>query len=382
VSLPFLEDFGRPVRESSCECERSSGMVLGPIMKLVNGPTVADAIADPTNALMQLYQKEPDDKKAIEEVFLRFLGRLPTEEEVQIGIETMHAAGEDHAGLVAKLADYEKTLPVKQAEWEKNASAEVVWTPLDITDFKSAAGATLKKLDDKSGLVEGNKAKDTYTITLATDAKVTGIRLEALPDDSLAAKGPGRAQNGNFVVNELTLSAAPKSDATKATKIELGNAVADFSQDSWAVTGAIDGNPGTGWAISPRFGVPHFAIFETKSDIAHEGGSLLTLSILQDFPDGMHNLGRVRISVTSAPRPFGGQKLPDAIAALVKKPASERSPEEAKQVSDYYRTLDGELARLTADVRRSEEQMKNQRLIGLQDLAWALINNPAFLFNR
>ena len=33
VSLPFLDDFGRPPRESACECERSSGIVLGPVMK-------------------------------------------------------------------------------------------------------------------------------------------------------------------------------------------------------------------------------------------------------------------------------------------------------------------------------------------------------------
>jgi hypothetical protein len=80
VSLPFLEDFGRPVRESACECERSSGMVLGPIMKLVNGPTVADAINDPNNALVDLEKSEPDDRKAISELFLRFLARQPTEE--------------------------------------------------------------------------------------------------------------------------------------------------------------------------------------------------------------------------------------------------------------------------------------------------------------
>ena len=77
VSDPFLDDFGRPVRESACECERSSGMVLGPIMKLVNGPTVANAIADPANALAKLAASEPDDKKVIEEMFLRFYARQP-----------------------------------------------------------------------------------------------------------------------------------------------------------------------------------------------------------------------------------------------------------------------------------------------------------------
>jgi hypothetical protein len=383
VSLPFLEDFGRPVRESSCECERSSGMVLGPIMKLVNGPTVADAISDPANALMEIYQKEPDDKKAIDEMFLRFLGRLPNDAETKLGIDALHAAGDGHKEIVAELAEYEKSLPAKQAAWEKNASAETVWTPLDIADFKSAAGATIKKLDDKSVLVEGNKAKDTYTVTLHADIKnITGIRLEALPDDSLGAKGPGRAMNGNFVLSELTLSAAPKSDATKSTKVDLQNATADFSQEAWGVAGAIDGNPGTGWAVSPQFGKAHTLVCETKTDIAHDGGSILTISMLQDYPDGQHLLGKFRISVTTSPRPFGAKKLPDAIAPIVAKPAKDRTEAEAKQLADFYRTIDGELARLTAEVARSNEQLKNQRLVGLQDLAWALINNPAFLFNR
>src|SRR5205809_1818513 len=87
ISVPFLEDFGKPVRESACECERSSGMVLGPILKLINGPTVADALADASSELSQLANSEKDDRKLIEEVFLRFLARKPTESEVKLGIE-------------------------------------------------------------------------------------------------------------------------------------------------------------------------------------------------------------------------------------------------------------------------------------------------------
>jgi hypothetical protein len=96
VSVPFLEDFGRPVRESACECERSSGMVLGPVMKLINGPTVADAIADPANRLTKLVAEQPDDRVLIEEVFLRFLARKPTPAEVELGLEAIRNAGSDH----------------------------------------------------------------------------------------------------------------------------------------------------------------------------------------------------------------------------------------------------------------------------------------------
>ena len=45
-------------------------------------------------------------------------------------------------------------------------------------------------------------------------------------------------------------------------------------------------------------------------------------------------------------------------------------------------TLDGELTRLSAAVKTAADQMTSARSLGIQDLAWALINSPAFLFNR
>jgi hypothetical protein len=383
VSNPFLDDFGRPVRESACECERSSGMVLGPIMKLVNGPTVADAIADPSNALTKLAATEPDDRKVIEEVFVRFLARKPSEAEVQLGIEAMNAVGEGHEQIVAALAEYEKALPAKQAAWEKTAGGPVAWTPLEPGEMKSAAGATFTKRDDKSVVVGGPLAKDVYTITAATDlAGITGIKLEALPDDTLSAKGPGRAQNGNVVVSELKLFVAPKADPTKSETVGLQNATADFSQQSWAAVGAIDGNEGTGWAIMPEFGKPHELIAETKSPVGAAGGSILTISISHQFPDGKHNLGRFRLSASTSPHPASSSKLPADVLAALAVPADQRNDQQKQVLAQYYRSIDSELARLANDVKRSEEQLKNKRLIGLQDLAWALINSPAFLFNR
>jgi hypothetical protein len=201
-------------------------------------------------------------------------------------------------------------------------------------------------------------------------------------DAALPAGGPGRATNGNFVLSELKLSAAPKSDPSKAEPVALQNASADFSQDNWHVAGAIDGSEDTGWAVMPEFGKTHTAIFETKADIAHDGGSLLTLTLSQQYPDGTHLLGKFRISVTDAMRPVMGSKLPEGIAAALAVPADKRTPEQVAALAAHYRPLDEELTRLTAEVGKAADAAKNARQIGVQDLAWALINSPAFLFNR
>src|SRR5205823_13163540 len=77
VELPsgFLTTFGRPARESACECERSSGLQLGPVMALVSGPTLADAIGDPNNDIARLARTQPDDRSLVDELFLRVLNR-------------------------------------------------------------------------------------------------------------------------------------------------------------------------------------------------------------------------------------------------------------------------------------------------------------------
>jgi hypothetical protein len=45
-------------------------------------------------------------------------------------------------------------------------------------------------------------------------------------------------------------------------------------------------------------------------------------------------------------------------------------------------TLDPKLIQLRRDSDLSAKQLTNKRLTAAQDLAWALINSPAFLFNH
>jgi hypothetical protein len=362
-------------------------MVLGPILKLINGPTVAEALTDTGSALNKLSAQKIDDAKLIEEVFVRFLARKPTASELKLGVEALKAAAEDHAKANAALAEYEKQVPEKQAVWEASLGKPVVWQALEASELKSAAGATLTKQEDQSIVASGKLAKDVYTIAAPLALKeITGLKLEAISDPSLPAKGPGRAANGNYVVNELKVSVAPKSEQAEAKPVVLENASADFSQDNYPVAAAIDGNEETGWAASPQLGKSHEAVFEVKvfevKEDSEGGERVLTITISQQYVDGKHCLGKFRLSVTDGDRPLSRPKLPEAVAAALAAPKDQRTAEQAKTIMDYYRSTDVELTKLTAAVKLAGDQMKNARALGIQDLAWALINSPAFLFNR
>ena len=79
----FLKLFGRPERESVCECERVSEVSLSHALTLINGPTVAEAIKDEKGRVPLLIEKGVDDSALIEEIYLATLSRLPdTSEQV------------------------------------------------------------------------------------------------------------------------------------------------------------------------------------------------------------------------------------------------------------------------------------------------------------
>ncbi|PHR98976.1 MAG: hypothetical protein COA78_25495 [Blastopirellula sp.] len=382
--IPFLDDFGRPARESSCECERTGGMMLGPVMKLVNGPTMSNAVIDPNNALTRLTNEIKDDKKLIQEIFLRILNRFPSEAELKLGVSVLHESLGDHQQLLTEYQNYEKQLLAKLPAWEKSVNRVPVWQTLSPGEMKSKAGATFTKNEDNSIIVTGKLANDVYEITLPTTEKaITGIRLEALADAALPAGGPGRAENGNFVLNELTLTAIDQADAKKTVDVKLQNAQATFSQVSWDVGGAIDGNIGTGWAVSPAFNKNHTASFEANKPFGFEAGTNLLLKMNFQFSDGKHLLGKFRVSVTTTPGPFQMKSsLPENVQNILAIDSGKRTDEQKKELLAHYISLDKHLPELKVRLDKAASLENNLRLTGAQDLTWALLNSPAFLFNR
>src|SRR2546427_2780489 len=82
----FLDVFGRPPRESSCECERRSDFSLPQALNLVNGRTISDAVADPNGRVATLVLSGKSDEAIVDELYLAALSRLPTREEQLRGV--------------------------------------------------------------------------------------------------------------------------------------------------------------------------------------------------------------------------------------------------------------------------------------------------------
>ncbi|REJ72323.1 MAG: DUF1553 domain-containing protein [Planctomycetota bacterium] len=481
----FLANLGRPARESSCECERSSELQLGPVMALMNGPTVSEAISQPDNAIARLVAAQPDNAALVNELFLRILNRPARPEEIQATIAVMGDLPREHEALLAELADYQErlkpitaekerrrderiavaqaaldayteeirprveqaeadrlariaaaeqaladydaALPGKIAEWEKTIDVESTgWVTLDASELSTTTGATLEKQDDLSIFATGpNNQQGLYVVNAATELNtITGIMLEAIADDRLPMKGPGRAADGNFVLSELTLEYWPADAPDQKQTAALQNAKADFSQQGYDVATAIDGqapNAGNGWALSGDLGKTHFATFELTQPITTDKPLVLSFSLNQQYRSKQHSLGRFRLSATGSQPPLQ-LGLPDSVLQVVKTAAEERSDEQRAVLAAYYKSIDEEqktlqanlaeankplpedpklvalrntleevkqplpvdpqLARLQRAVELSQAQLQNVRLTTAQDLAWALINSPAFLFNR
>ncbi len=87
----FLDLFGRPARESPCECERSSEVSLAQALNLMNGETIANAIADPNGRVAALVKSVPENDRLVEEIYLAAFGRLPTKTERDTAVK--HLAG-------------------------------------------------------------------------------------------------------------------------------------------------------------------------------------------------------------------------------------------------------------------------------------------------
>lgn len=261
-----------------------------------------------------------------------------------------------HPDWQQRMAEWEAKVTANQPEW-------VVAKP-EVDDI-STGGQRYLPMPDGSLLAQGYApTKHTVKLTVKTDLKsIRAFRLELMNDTNLPRGGPGRSLWGTAALTEFEVEAAPSDAPTKLTTVKIAKATADFNPpetplaaifndqtDRRRVTGpvdfAIDGKDATAWGTDAgpgRRNQPRKAVFVADKPVANEKGTVLVFGLKQNHggwnsdDNQSHNLGRFRLSVTTADG-AEADPLPAPVREILAIPSEKRSPAQVQTVFGYWRT--------------------------------------------
>ena len=184
------------------------------------------------------------------------------------------------------------------------------WSDLLPTMAQSQNGATLTLQANGKIQSQGkNPAEDTYTLQVTTPLeKIRQFRIEVFADKALVGGGPGRANNGNFSLSNLKVSALPLKPLANVryqpVVLKLVKPRATFEQKGLSLASAIDGDSKSGWAIDPQFGKDHVGAFEVQDPPEFPGGTKLVI-VLEFKTNTSHTFGTFRIGISDHASPLG-----------------------------------------------------------------------------
>lgn len=253
----------------------------------------------------------------------------------------------------------------RMAKWEQSVQERANWkvVPPEVDDI-STGGQKYLPMADGSLLAQGYApTKHSVMLTLKTDLpKVTAFRLELLNDPNLPRGGPGRSLNGTAALTEFEAELVPPGENAKPVKLKIARATADLNlpetpldamfydkTDRRRVTGpidfAIDGKEETAWGTDAgpgRRNQPRKAVFTLAEPLDPAKGRIV-VHLSQKHggwnsdDNQSHNLGRMRLSVTSDPDPVA-DPVPMRVREILSVAPDKRSPRQVDAIFGYWMT--------------------------------------------
>lgn len=95
----FLDTFGRPPRNTACECERGTQSTLAQVIELFNGPLVRQKLADHQNRFRRLLAEGRPTSEVLQELYRSAVCRPPTDAELKSAGEYVAAKPSAADGL-------------------------------------------------------------------------------------------------------------------------------------------------------------------------------------------------------------------------------------------------------------------------------------------
>jgi hypothetical protein len=162
------------------------------------------------------------------------------------------------------------------AAWQQASAANPTRWHAVVPVSTEANMAKLRQVEDMALLAEGDQSKrDWYRLSFAAqDKPVHALLIEAIPDEQLPKKGPGRifyeGPAGDFFLSEVTALGGGQAYTFAAAE-------ESFSGGGKA-SASIDGDPLSGWSINGGQGKRHFAAFRFQQPIP--AGQAIDLTLL------------------------------------------------------------------------------------------------------
>jgi mono/diheme cytochrome c family protein len=344
---------------------------------------VGTAILGLTIQCAQCHNHKFDPLK--QEAYYRMMAFLNQTHEAEVNVFTPQQEIQRTA-IFRHTREIEGTLKRQQSDWlsrmthweEQVKPNQPEWTVLRPTvDDISTGGERYLPMKDGSFLALGYAPpQHRVKMTVKTEARnVTAFRLELLTDPELPRGGPGRSNKGICALTEFEVEAAPADNPTKLTKVKFSRATADFNppvttlepQSPAPVKGeieagktgkkppkrllsgpasfAIDGNDETAWNLDAGPGLRNQsrkAVFTAAVPIDNPAGTILTFYLAQKHSgqsnDGdSNNIGRLRLSLTSAPD-VSADPIPLGVREILSIAREQRTPKQVATVFSYWRT--------------------------------------------
>ncbi len=228
----------------------------------------------------------------------------------------------EQAGLGREVIDF-----LKRTSSDDTATLTGPWSVVS-GNLGTENGSKYVPQADGSFLATGDSpGRETLVFDCKLDlTKVRALRIEALSDPSLPRGGPGRADNGNFALGNVTAEII--SEGRPSRSIKLGRPAATHQQngDSLSIAASLDADLVSGWAVDGQIGKSQAAVLfleelPTGDGDVQQHAATVRLSLRFHHPNSKHIVGRVRFSVSnevSPPVEVGGKEPPSDVVRAVR----------------------------------------------------------------
>ncbi len=303
------------------------------------------------------------------------------------GSEVVYSVAEQQqrADLLRQIRDTEEGLRHTTPDWEQRMAAweesvrhdQPDWVPVECRNASDNNGERFYHYSDHS-IRAASYAPTLWTAVFRGTNSLSSIgafRLEQLTDPELPCNGPGRSIRGMSALSEFRVEAADAANPTNKVNVKFVRATADFSNAEkelepefdnrsskkrtyGPVQFAIDGNEDTAWGIDAgpgRRNQARQAVFVPDQPVAFTNGAVLTFRLVQNHggwnsdDNQNHNLGRFRISVTSATNAVA-DPVPARVREIFAIPREQRTPTQVAAVFSHWRTTVTEFAAANAKI--------------------------------